>query len=71
MNDPQTIKSSTNGDTRKERASLDIRCECHRLLARLDGEQLELRCPRCKRKVLLDLKELLQHRTIPTSLQFE
>jgi hypothetical protein len=31
----------------------DCRCSCHRLLARVVAEGIELRCPRCKSNVLL------------------
>jgi len=49
----------------------DIRCECHRLLARLDGDTLELSCPRCKRKIEIDLKEIARNQSIPESLHFK
>lgn len=33
----------------------DVRCECHRLLFKLDKVALEIRCPGCKRMWLLDV----------------
>ncbi len=46
----------------------ELRCECHRLLARINGHNLELRCPRCKRKLEIDLDELAKTQSIPLSL---
>jgi hypothetical protein len=34
-------------------AAGDLRCECGKLLARVIHSVLELKCPRCKRAVLL------------------
>jgi len=31
----------------------DLRCDCHRLLARGVPEGIELRCPRCKSNLVL------------------
>lgn len=48
----------------------EIRCECHRLLARLDGDMLELRCPRCKRSMTIDLTKVSHGNLPPESLNF-
>jgi len=34
-------------------AATELRCRCHRLLARLDDKQVLLRCPRCKQEAVL------------------
>jgi hypothetical protein len=33
----------------------ELRCPCHRLLARVEGQRLVLRCPRCKTEAVVDL----------------
>jgi Zn finger protein HypA/HybF involved in hydrogenase expression len=33
----------------------ELRCVCHRLLARIEDRTLILRCPRCKRQMLIPL----------------
>lgn len=36
-----------------EAPGLDLRCSCHRLLARAVPSGIELRCPRCKTNMVL------------------
>lgn len=71
MSDPGTTRSEACEEARPHQASRDIRCECHRLLARLHGEILELSCPRCKRKIVIDMKELARNQPISESLRFK
>ncbi len=33
----------------------ELRCPCHRLLARVEGHRLVLKCPRCKTEAVVDL----------------
>lgn len=40
---------------RRPTASSEIRCVCHRLLARITDRGVVLRCPRCKRETVLAL----------------
>lgn len=35
--------------------TIDIRCACHRLLARQEGNVLILKCPRCKRETRIKI----------------
>jgi len=35
--------------------SIDIRCSCHRLLARQEGNVIIIKCPRCKRETRIEL----------------
>lgn len=41
------------GPTPLRRPGADLRCHCHRLLARAVEQGIELRCPRCKHDTLL------------------
>lgn len=35
--------------------TMDIRCACHRLLAKQEGNVLILKCPRCKRETRIEI----------------
>jgi phage FluMu protein Com len=37
------------------RSTDELRCPCRRLLARVDGRRLVLKCPRCKTEAVVDL----------------
>ncbi|MFO0692709.1 MAG: Com family DNA-binding transcriptional regulator [Polyangiales bacterium] len=47
----ESVRRRPSSDVR--RPGVDLRCGCHRLLARGVAEGLELRCPRCKTNTLL------------------
>lgn len=36
----------------------DIRCSCRKLLAKRSGATIELKCPRCRQQVRIDLETL-------------
>jgi phage FluMu protein Com len=38
--------------------SAELRCSCHRLLARIEGRGLVLKCPRCKKGAVVSLSDL-------------
>lgn len=46
----------------------DVRCDCHRLLARRVHEGIELRCVRCKRDVLLRWESIDALRSEPVEI---
>lgn len=46
----------------------DVRCDCHRLLARRVPEGVELRCVRCKRDVLLRWESIEALRSEPVEI---
>ena len=46
----------------------DVRCDCHRLLARRVAEGIELRCVRCKRDVLLRWESIDALRSEPVEI---
>lgn len=50
--------------------SNELRCECRRLLAKISDGHLELSCPRCKRKVMLDLNKLTENGFVEESILF-
>jgi hypothetical protein len=49
--------SASAPDGRREPAVCDLRCGCGSLLARRVAEGVELKCRRCKRTVVLPLRE--------------
>ena len=49
----------------------DVRCVCHRLIARIVDQKFELICPRCKRKITIDLSEPGRTQDITTCLRFK
>jgi len=42
-----------NGNKKKANSSNETRCECGHLIAKIRGENLELKCKRCKRIVAI------------------
>lgn len=42
-----------SGSTEFRPAGLELRCGCHRLVARAVPDGIEMRCPRCKTDVVL------------------
>jgi len=41
----------------RSQARDELRCPCHRLLARVEGRRLVLKCPRCKTEAGVDLDQ--------------
>ncbi|HJK93296.1 MAG TPA: hypothetical protein RMH85_34080 [Polyangiaceae bacterium LLY-WYZ-15_(1-7)] len=47
----------------------DLRCRCHRLLARVVDEGIEMRCARCKQSAVLRWDVLSELRREPAPLE--
>ncbi|MCD4655463.1 hypothetical protein K8T06_16205 [bacterium] len=48
----------------------EIRCQCHRLIAKSIDNKLELVCPRCKRKVVINVLAMQKGGAIKQNLTF-
>jgi len=57
--------------TKSPEGDEELRCHCRRLLARVENGTLELLCPRCKRRALIDLSTLALEGKIDKSVHFE
>ncbi len=55
---PKPQRRSAPGQHAGAKSSTDLRCGCHRLLAKANLEGIELRCPRCKKFHVLEWKHL-------------
>ncbi|MBN1295657.1 hypothetical protein JXA80_02685 [bacterium] len=42
----------------------EIRCACNRLLMKIENQRLEMICPRCKRKVIVDFSGIATEASI-------
>ncbi len=54
---PMSRERTPSSARRSRESSCESRCLCGSLLARLVGDQVELKCRRCKRTTLLPLSE--------------
>jgi hypothetical protein len=49
----RSLAPALGGATSRDEPECDLRCGCHRLLARAIPEGIELRCSRCKENTVL------------------
>jgi len=52
-------RSGETDSRRDGRHEDDMRCRCGKLLAKKTEDGLVIRCPRCKREMIIDLADLL------------
>ena len=45
----------------------ETRCECGQLIAKVRGQNLELKCKRCKRIVVIPFSSIQGWRSVPSS----
>ncbi len=54
----------------KNPSPTDVRCRCNRLMAKMADCKLEFVCPRCKRKIVLDLSGIADDQEILNRITF-